>query len=133
MVCSWCSACRARCVQPYASVGEVQFALSSFECIVCLFNDVVIQLLQQPQQQQQQRQQQQQAPKTAVATPVQEPVAAAVSKCNDSKLKYPLSTSATSLVKLSLDEVTREKLTFVRVLDCDSAEVSILFKQLKCR
>jgi hypothetical protein len=51
--------------------------------------------------------------------------AAAVSKCNELKLEYPPNTSATSLVKLSLDEVARETLTFIRVLDVDSSEVRL--------
>jgi hypothetical protein len=54
----------------------------------------------------------------------------AVSKCNDLKLEYPPNTSATSLVKLSLDEVARETLTFIRVLDVDSSEVSVPFSIL---
>jgi hypothetical protein len=86
---------------------------------------------QQPQQQQQQQQLPQQPPLLTIPEPV--PVAAAaaaVSKCKELNLEYPPNTSATSLVKLSLDEVTQEILTFIRVLDCDSSEVS-MFKQLK--
>ena len=95
---------------------------------------VYLSFTQQQQQQQQQPQQQQPAPQAVAAVPVPVPVqvpvaAAAVSKCNDLKLEYPPNTSATSLVKLSLDEVTQENLTFIRVLDCDSSEVS-MFKLL---
>jgi hypothetical protein len=86
--------------------------------------------------QQLQQQQQQKAPQAVAVVPVQVPVAAvaaaaAVSKCTELKLEYPPNTSATSVVKLSLDEVTAETLTFIRVLDCDSSEVS-MFNQLKC-
>jgi hypothetical protein len=88
----------------------------------------------QQQQQQQQQEQQRQAPQAVAVVPVHVPVASAavaVSKCNELKLEYTPCTSATSLVKLSLDEVTAETLTFIRVLDCDSSEVS-MFNYLSC-
>eukprot|EP00953_Heterococcus_sp_UTEX-ZZ885_P022983 12665-Heterococcus_DN1.PRE.1 len=87
--------------------------------------------------QQLQQQQQQQAPQAVAVVPVQVPVAAVAaavaSKCNDLKLEYPPNTSATSVVKLSLDEVTAETLTFIRVLDLAHCTLDSAASSATCR